>query len=97
MSLAISSPHLAVTPAIENYVKEKVARLERHFGRYIVDVHVFLRVDHLSQKAEARLGLRHGDNIFAECIDTDLYAAIDGLTDKVNRQLGKVKEQRSAH
>lgn len=97
MTLAISSPHLEITPTIKDYVEKKVARLERHYGRHIMDVHVFLHVDNLDQKAEAKLALKHGDKIFAECVHTDLYAAIDGLTDKIDRQLGKVKEQLSDH
>jgi len=97
IAVSISSPHLEVTPAIKSYVEEKVARLSRHYGRHIIDMHVFLRVDNLDQKAEARLGLRHGEAVFAECIHEDLYAAIDGLADKIDRQLGKIKEQLSDH
>ena len=91
MQLSISGHHLEVTDAIKDYVTSKIARLERHSDR-ITSTQVILSVDKLIQKAEINLHVR-GKDLFAECSDGDLYAAIDMLYEKLNRQLIKHKEK----
>ena len=95
MNLAISGHHVSVTPALRQYVLDKLDRIRRHFDR-VIDVNVFLSVDKLQQKAEIALHVR-GKDLFAEAIDDDLYAAIDALVDKLDRQVRKHKEKLSDH
>jgi putative sigma-54 modulation protein len=95
MNLSISGHHLEVTPALREYVTLKVDRIRRHFDQ-VIDVNVFLSVDKLRQKAEIALHVR-GKDIFAESVDDDLYAAIDSLVDKLDRQVLKYKDKRFAH
>jgi putative sigma-54 modulation protein len=95
MNLSISGHHLEVTPALREYVTAKVERIRRHFDQ-VIDVSVFLSVDKLQQKAEISLHVR-GKDLFAEAIDDDLYAAIDALVDKLDRQVLKYKDKRFAH
>ena len=95
MNLSISGHHLEVTPALREYVTVKLDRIRRHFDQ-VIDVNVFLSVDKLQQKAEISLHVR-GKDLFAEAIDGDLYAAIDALTDKLDRQVLKYKDKRFAH
>lgn len=95
MNLSISGHHVDVTPAIREYVMVKLERVRRHFDR-VIDVNVFLSVDKLAQKAEMTLHVR-GKEIFAECTDEDLYAAIDNLIDKLDRQVLKYKDKRQDH
>jgi putative sigma-54 modulation protein len=95
MNLSISGHHLEVTPALREYVTVKLDRIRRHFDQ-VIDVNVFLSVDKLQQKAEISLHVR-GKDLFAEAIDDDLYAAIDALTDKLDRQVLKYKDKRFAH
>ncbi len=90
MNLTISGHHLEVTPAIRGYILSKLDRIRRHFD-HVIDVSVFLSVDKLQQKAEINLHLR-GKDIHCEAIDEDLYAAIDCLADKLDRQVIKYKE-----
>ncbi|MFM1989882.1 MAG: ribosomal subunit interface protein [Pseudomonadota bacterium] len=95
MNLSISGHHLEVTPALREYVTAKLDRIRRHFDQ-VIDVSVFLSVDKLVQKAEVSLHVR-GKDLFAEASDADLYAAIDALVDKLDRQVLKYKDKRAAH
>lgn len=95
MNLTISGHHLDVTPAIREYVMNKLERVRRHFDR-VIDVTVVLTVEKLRQKAEISLHLR-GKDLHCESTDTNLYAAIDMLVDKLDRQVVKHKECIKAH
>ena len=91
MNLNVSGHHLEVTPAIRSYVSTKLERVKRHFD-HVIDAHVILSVEKLKQKAEVTLHVR-GRDIHAESIDGDLYAAIDLLVDKLDRQVLKHKDK----
>jgi putative sigma-54 modulation protein len=95
MNLNLTGVHLDITPAIRAYVVSKLDRVNRHFD-HVIDVNVVLSVDKLRQKVEANVHVR-GKEIHAEAVDADMYAAIDGLADKLNRQVLKYKEKISAH
>lgn len=92
MNLNVSGHHLDVTPAIRRYVSAKLERVKRHFD-HVIDAHVILSVDKLRQKAEVTLRVR-GKDIHCECEEQDLYAAIDLLVDKLDRQVIKYKGKR---
>lgn len=92
MNLNVSGHHLEVTPAIRSYVSAKLERVKRHFD-HVIDAHVILSVDKLRQKAEVTLHVR-GKDIHCECEEQDLYAAIDLLVDKLDRQVIKYKDKR---
>lgn len=91
MNLTITGHHLDVTPAIRGYVEDKMSRITRHFDQ-VIDVSVILAVEKLKHKAEVNLHVR-GKDIYVESIDDDMYAAIDSLTDKLDRQVLKHKEK----
>lgn len=91
MNLTITGHHLDVTPAIRGYVEEKMDRVTRHFDQ-VIDVSVILSVDKLEQKAEANVHVP-GKDIYVESIDADMYAALDALADKLDRQILKHKEK----
>ncbi|MDE2091034.1 MAG: ribosome-associated translation inhibitor RaiA [Gammaproteobacteria bacterium] len=95
MQIDITGQHLDITPALRSYVQNKFERLERHFD-LLTDIHVVLTVSKLEHKAEATLPVVHG-KIFADAVDADMYAAIDALTDKLDRQLKKHKEKLTDH
>jgi len=90
MNLHLTGQHLVITPAIRDYVTAKLERVTRHFD-HVIDVAMVLSVDKLQQKIEANIHVR-GKDIHCECVDTDMYAAIDGLTDKLDRAVVKHKE-----
>jgi len=95
MNLNLTGVHLEITPAIRAYVVAKMDRVNRHFD-HVIDVSVILSVDKLRQKCEANVHVR-GRELHAESVDPDMYAAIDSLADKLDRQVLKYKEKASAH
>ncbi len=95
MNLNITGHHVEVTPALREYVTGKVDKVIRHFD-HVTSVHVILMVEKLVQKAEITLHVK-GKDIFADAADTDLYAAIDKLVDKLDRQVLKYKDKHQDH
>ncbi len=95
MQLDVSGHHVDVSQALRSYVKTKFMRLERHFD-IATHAHVILSVEKLDQKAEATLHVS-GGNLFADAVHTDMYAAIDALADKLDRQLKRRKEKHTDH
>jgi putative sigma-54 modulation protein len=91
MQTKLTGHHIEITQALRDYVYEKLERIERHFDT-VTQVHVILSVEKLRQKAEATIHVA-GNDIFADAVDEDMYAAIDALTDKVDRQIKKHKEK----
>lgn len=91
MQVNITGLHLEVTEAMRDYIEEKVLRLERHFDR-IITLQVILQVEKLKQKAEGTLHVA-GREVVANAEHEDMYAAIDLLADKLDRQLIKHKEK----
>lgn len=100
MNLTISGHHLEVTPALRTYVTSKLDRITRHFDQ-LVDIKVLLSVEKQKEKdkrqrAECTIHVKGGD-MFAESADEDLYAAVDSLMDKLDRQVGKHKKKTKDH
>ena len=95
MNLQISGHHLEITPALHDYVTSKLERVTRHFDN-VIDVNVILSVEKLKQKAEVTVHLS-GKDIYVESIDEDLYAAVDILADKLDRQIQKHKRKLQDH
>ena len=91
MNLTLTGNHLDMTPALRDYVIGKLDRITRHFD-HVIDVNVVLAVDKLRHKAEVNLHTR-GKDIHVEAIEADMYAAIDLLIDKLDRQVVKHKEK----
>ncbi|MBS3954966.1 MAG: ribosome-associated translation inhibitor RaiA [Methylomicrobium sp.] len=95
MQISVTGHHIEVTESMRDYVDTKFEKLERHFDN-VTDVHVILTVEKLNQKAEATVQIS-GAKIFAEDTQEDMYASIDNLVDKLDRQILKHKEKISNH
>lgn len=95
MQVTITGHHLEVTEALHNYANTKLEKLNNHHDR-ITSVQVRLAVDKMAQIAEGTLHVS-GKDLHAEASHEDLYAAIDFLVDKLDRQLLKHKEILRAH
>ncbi|SEM91972.1 ribosome hibernation-promoting factor, HPF/YfiA family [Nitrosomonas marina] len=91
MNLKLTGNHVEITPALRDYVNTKISKVTRHFD-HVIDVSVILSVEKHKQKAEANLHIR-GKDIFVEADSTDMYASIDSLVDKLDRQVLKHKEK----
>ena len=100
MNLTISGHHVEVTPAIREYVHSKLERVRRHFDQ-VIDIAVILTVDKLREKEKrhkADINLHiSGKDIHVESLANDLYAAIDALIDKLDRQVIKHKDKIQEH
>lgn len=95
MNLSITGRHIEVTPAIREYVVNKLARVTRHFD-HVIDTQVILSVERVNHTAEVTIRVP-GKDIHCEAIDENLYAAIDLLADKADRQVLKYKSKIQDH
>lgn len=95
MQLNVTGHHVDVTAAMKEYVASKINRIEKHFDN-VTDVHCILTVEKLRHKAEATVNVS-GARLYADAVEQDMYAAIDGLVDKLDRQIIKHKEKRCDH
>ena len=91
MNLHLTGHQLPITPAIRDYVQAKLQRITHHFD-HVMDVNVVMSVEKLQQKCEATVHVR-GKDIFCEATADDMYAAIDGLVDKLDRTIIKHTEK----
>ena len=95
MNLHLTGHHVQITPAIRDYIANKLQRITNHFD-HVIDVNVVISVEKLNQKIEASVRVR-GKDIFCESIDSDMYAAIDSLADKLDRAIVRHKEKSLGH
>lgn len=95
MQINITGQHIEVTPALRDYVNEKLERVENHFEN-IIEIRVILSVVKETQQAEATIKVP-GKSLFADASDQDMYAAIDALTDKLDRQVRRYKDKLTDH
>ena len=94
MNLHLTGHQLPITPAIREYIATKLQRITHHFD-HVIDVNVIMSVEKLQQKIEATVHVR-GKDIFCESSAPDMYAAIDSLIDKLDRNIIKYKEKNLA-
>ncbi len=95
MQLNVSGHHLEVTDSLREYVESKMKKTARHFD-LVSDVQCILTVEKLRHKAEATVHV-NGGTIYADNTEGDMYAAIDGLVDKLERRVRKYKEKLVDH
>ena len=95
MQLDITGHHVEVTEPMREYVVSKLDKIERHFD-LVSDVHCILTVEKLRHKAEATVSV-NGARLYADATEEDMYAAIDGLADKLERRVRKHKEKLVDH
>ncbi|MCW8925578.1 MAG: ribosome-associated translation inhibitor RaiA [Xanthomonadales bacterium] len=95
MQININGHHVDVTPALRAYVTEKMQKLERHFDK-VNSINVILNVEKLQHQAEATV-IAAGRTIFAAETAKDMYASIDMLVDKLDRQVRRYKDRITDH
>ncbi len=95
MNLNIQGHHVDLTDALRDFISGKIERLSRHSDD-LIEVNVILEVDKHQHKAEATVQVS-GATLFAENTKQDMYAAIDGLVDKLDRQINKHNGKRHDH
>jgi len=95
MQVNISGHHVDITPSLREYLNEKLTRIERHFEN-VTDINCILTVEKLEHRAEATVNVS-GNSLHAHSVEQDMYAAIDALADKLDRQVRKHKEKITDH
>jgi putative sigma-54 modulation protein len=95
MQVNLTGHHVEITDSMRDYVTTKLTRIERHFDN-VIDVHCILTVEKLRHKAEAKVNV-NGSTLFADSTEDNMYAAIDTLIDKLDRQIKRHKEKLKAH
>lgn len=95
MNLTLTGHHVTITPAIKEYVESKFSRVQRHCDR-VLKSHVVLDIEKHLHKAEATLQIP-GGSLHAEATAENMYAAIDMLTDKIDRLVKKRNERMHDH
>jgi putative sigma-54 modulation protein len=95
MQIELTGNHVDVTPALREYVESKFERIERHFDQ-LIGIHVVLSVEKLRHKAEATVKAGRA-TVFADAVEEDMYAAIDAMLDKIDRQVKRHKEKITDH
>ena len=95
MQINITGHHVEVTPPLRAYVTEKMQRISRHFD-HVISINIILKLERHQQEAEATLQAA-GKTMFANQHDNDMYAAIDGMVDKLDRQVRRHKQKLRDH
>lgn len=95
MQIELTGHGVDITPALREYVNEKIGRIKRHFEQLIV-VRVVLHVEKLNHRVEATVNAAH-KQFHAEEQASDMYAAIDLMVDKLDAQVRKHKEKVTDH
>ncbi len=93
--IKLSGHHVELTSALRDHVDTRTTRLARHFD-HLLELHMILHVEKERHQAEGKIPLP-GTTLFAEAVATDMYAAVDALVDKLDRQLIKYKEKHADH
>ena len=95
MQISITGHHVDLTPALRAYATEKLQRISRHFD-HVISINVILKVENHNQVAEANVHAA-GKTLFAQASDADMYAAIDDLSDKMDKQVRRHKDRIRGH
>ena len=95
MQVNLSGHHVEITESLKDYINSKLDRIERHFDN-VTSIQCILTVEKLEHKAEAKVNVT-GGTIYADAVEADMYAAIDSMIDKLDRQILKHKEKITDH
>ncbi|HBG29720.1 ribosome hibernation-promoting factor, HPF/YfiA family [Candidatus Macondimonas diazotrophica] len=95
MKIDVTGQNIEITTAIRQYAAEKLERIQRHLDQPL-DAHMVLRVEKERHHAEAKIPV-NGSTLFADATSEDMYAAIDALADKLDRQALRYKDKNNDH
>lgn len=97
MQLEVTGQNVEITEALKAYVTDKTERIERHFGN-LISAHFVLHLEKLQHSAECTIHVGGRTNpIHADAEAEDMYAAIDALVDKLDRQVRRHKDKVTSH
>jgi len=99
MNLILSTHNVTLTKAIEDHIISRITKLE-HLDRFAVNARVTLEHDKTKAperqfSCSMRLSIP-GPDLFADDVESDLYAAIDLVAKKIEQQMRKRHNKRKA-
>jgi putative sigma-54 modulation protein len=95
MQITISGHQVDITEPLRTYASEKIGRIQKHFD-HVINANIVLHVQKNRHEAEATVHTR-GATLHANAAGADMYAALDSLADKLDRQVLKHKEKTTGH
>lgn len=95
MQITVSGRQIEITDSLRSYAADKVGRVQKHFD-HLTTMNVVLQVEKERHLAEVTLHAK-GATLAASAEAGDMYAAIDQVADKLDRQVLKHKEKLSDH
>jgi len=95
MQITVSGHRIEITESMRTYASEKVGRIQKHFD-HVIDANIVLHVQKNRHIAEAAIHAR-GTTMHANAEGSDMYAAIDSVAGKLDRQVLKHKEKTTRH
>lgn len=95
MQINISGHHIELTSTLKDYAEKRLSKLSKHIDN-MISFDLILTVEKLRHMAKANI-MVPGDMLHAEAESEDMYAAIDLLVDKLDRQAIKYKEKLHHH
>lgn len=94
----IEGRHIEITPALEEYIINKLGKIDKIFSNRVTHVHVILSIEKFEQTAEAEIKIAGDKNtIFAEATSKDMYESIDKLEDRLYSQVTKYHGKLTNH
>jgi putative sigma-54 modulation protein len=96
MNIITTGRHVKVTEAMKSYASEKASKFERIWSA-IDKVSITMDIEHDTHVVEAVVHVQGGENIAAQAKESDMYAALDIIEDKVEKQLRKLKGKQQSH
>ncbi|TCL06658.1 ribosome-associated translation inhibitor RaiA [Sodalis ligni] len=94
MIINITSKQMEITPAIRQHVEERLAKLAK-WQTQLINPHIILSKQPQGFVADATLNTANGP-LVASAGNLDMYAAINELITKLERQLNKVQHKGEA-
>ena len=95
MQITTTFRHLEPSDALKSYAEEKLERIKKYIDEPII-AQVFMTVEKIRHCAEVTLTAK-GITIKASEETNDMYAAVDAVVDKIERQLRRYKERIKEH
>jgi len=93
LNIEMTGRHMEITARMRDYAGEKAARLDRYFDR-IQHIQIILESEGEERhKAEMLISVTKGTTLVSQAKDSSVYAAIDLVLDKAERQLTRYKEK----
>jgi putative sigma-54 modulation protein len=95
MNVKISGRHMEMTDALKSYVEAGLFKLRHHFDK-MIDADVVFTIEKHRHIAEINLHA-NGIRIHGKESSSDMYASVDAVLAKLDRQVRKYKDRINRH